>query len=292
VMAGPAIAGVVAQHAGLGAPFLAIALASALVTLPLVACGDPRRSVAAKAGGGRPRAPGGDDALSDELLGECSAPADEQRMQRASRARELLALVRRPGVGAAAGALIISGAVSSASQLLVSAGLHHAGLSTSRIGLAFSLAAVCYIVVSAIVVRLRGRAQTLRFNALSATIAALGLAPALAGTGVVALVAALLLTCAPRAAISTVAYSLAAAEGAEEASTDGLIFGMLNGGWAAATVLMPVVAGAVQGAAGSPAAYLAVIIPCCGIAAWLVAAAEGGGRGGRRWRHRLALHRI
>ncbi|MGH2856189.1 MAG: MFS transporter, partial [Solirubrobacteraceae bacterium] len=309
VMVGPAVAGALAQHAGLGAPFLAIALASALLALPLVACGRgpvaPAAAVRDRMRGGNARAPGGDDELDDRrcALGDEELSLDGYERVQADDAgaagrtvRELLVLMRRPGVGAAAGALIISGAVSSASQLLVSAGLHHAGLSTSRIGLAFSLAAVCYIVVSGIVVRLRGRAQTLRFNALSAMIAALGLAPALTGGGVVALVAALLLTCAPRAAISTVAYGLAAAERDAETTTDGLVFGMLNGGWAAATVLMPVIAGAVQQAAGAQAAYLAVIIPCCGIAAWLMTAAAGRGRGGRRrHRHRrlaLGLHRI
>ncbi|MGH2890140.1 MAG: MFS transporter, partial [Solirubrobacteraceae bacterium] len=309
VMVGPAVAGALAQHAGLGAPFLAIALASALLALPLVACGRgpvaPAAAVRDRMRGGNARAPGGDDELDDRrcALGDEELSLDGYERVQADDAgaagrtvRELLVLMRRPGVGAAAGALIISGAVSSASQLLVSAGLHHAGLSTSRIGLAFSLAAVCYIVVSGIVVRLRGRAQTLRFNALSAMIAALGLAPALTGGGVVALVAALLLTCAPRAAISTVAYGLAAAERDAETTTDGLVFGMLNGGWAAATVLMPVIAGAVQQVAGAQAAYLAVIIPCCGIAAWLMTAAAGRGRGGRRrHRHRrlaLGLHRI
>ena len=70
---------------------------------------------------------------------------------------------------AATGALVVSGAVSSVSQLLISGGLHRDGLSTGRIGLAFSMAAVSYIVVSPSVVRLGKRVHTLRFNALATT---------------------------------------------------------------------------------------------------------------------------
>jgi hypothetical protein len=170
---------------------------------------------------------------------------------------------------------VVSGAVSSASQLLISGGLHRLGLSTGGIGLAFSVAAVCYIAVSAAVVRLGERAQTLKFNALTTAALGLALVPALAGEGTFALVAALLLTAGPRAVISTIAYSLAAGQRSAESGGDGVVFGMLNGAWAAATVLMPVVAGGLEQAAGARAAYLAVILPSCAIAAWMVAVARG-----------------
>jgi MFS family permease len=168
---------------------------------------------------------------------------------------------------------VVSGAVSSASQLLVSGGLHRLGLSTGRIGLAFSVAAVCYIAVSAAVVRLGARTHTLKFNAITTAVLAVALVPALASTGAVALLMVLVLQAAPRAVISTIAYSLASqrSDDANSAqSSDGVVFGMLNGAWAAATVLMPLLAGAVEQAAGVEVAYLAVIIPTCLIAGWLV----------------------
>ena len=59
------------------------------------------------------------------------------------------------------------------------------------------------------------------------------------------------------------------------------MFGMLNGAWAAATVLMPLLAGALEQSSGARAGYLAVIIPSCALAAWLVAGAAGGDSGGR-----------
>ena len=190
---------------------------------------------------------------------------------------------------AAAGALVVSGAVSSASQLLVSGGLHRLGLSTGRIGLAFSVAAVCYIAVSAVIVRLGVRAQTLKFNALTTAALAVALVPALAGSGTVALVLALMLTAGPRAIIGTIAYSLAS-QRSDEGGSDGVVFGMLNGAWAAATVLTPLVAGALEQSSGARAGYLAVIIPSCALAAWLAVGAARGNSGGglvRRARVRL-----
>ncbi len=61
----------------------------------------------------------------------------------------------------------------------------------------------------------------------------------------------------------------------EDRGSDGVVFGMLNGAWAAATVLMPLVAGAVEQAAGAEMAYLAVIVPSLVVAACLVAGAAG-----------------
>jgi hypothetical protein len=273
VMAGPAVGGILGQHAGIGAPFVAIAVAVGVVTIPL-ALG--ARAAQDELGAGHERAPGGG-----------SEPDGAPR--HAVSARSLLALARRPVVGAAAAALAISGAVASSSQLLISGGLHHLGVSTDRIGLAFSAAAVCYIAVSAGVVRLGRRVRTLRFNALAAVVLALGLVPALAGGGAFALVAALMISAAPRAAIGTIAYSLAAGDSAQPAGGEGFVFGMLNGAWAAATVLMPLLAGALEQSRGARAGFLAVIIPSCALAAWLVARAGGGeSGGGGRARMRLS----
>jgi MFS family permease len=263
IMVGPAVGGVLAQHIGLGAPFAVIAVAAALIVVPLgLGTRSVRRATPA------PAVEAADLPLEIAYF-QPRVSDDPGRVT----PRVLLALARRPRVAAAAGALMVSGAVSSASQLLVSGGLHRLGLSTGRIGLAFSVAAVCYIAVSSVVVRLGIRAQTLKFNALSTAALAVALVPALAGTGTVALVMALMLTAGPRAVISTIAYNLASQRSDEDPAhpgSDGVVFGMLNGAWAAATVLMPLLAGAVEQAAGVEVAYLAVIIPTCLIAGWLV----------------------
>jgi predicted MFS family arabinose efflux permease len=245
IMVGPAVGGVLAQAAGAGVPFLVIALITMVVVAPLTLDRD---------GTGRP------------------VPRPAERPVQTASARALVQLARRPAVAAAAGGLIVSGAVSGVSQLLISSGLHRVGVSTGSIGLAFSAAAVGYIAVSAGVVRLGNRAHTMRFNALATSVLAMGLAPALFGAGPAGLVAALVLTAAPRAAVSTIAYSLASGSADGKANgADGVVFGMLNGAWAAAMVLMPVIAGAVEQTGGARAGYLAVIIPSCAVAAWLVA---------------------
>lgn len=254
IMAGPAAAGVLAQHFGLSTPFLAIALAAALVVAPLALLRAPARRARAVPAAGE-------------------APASPQSTTAARPGRGAArAALRRPGVRAAAGALIVSGAVSGVSNLLVSAGLHGAGLSTGNIGMAFSAAAVAYIIVSAAIVRLGRRVQTPHFNALATGLLALSLLPAVVAGGAVALVVALLASAVPRAAVGTIAYALAASGENDPEGGDGLAFGVLNGAWAAATVLMPLLAGGLSESAGAAAGYLAVVIPSCAVALWLALA--------------------
>jgi predicted MFS family arabinose efflux permease len=263
IMLGPAVGGALAQLLGLGAPFAVIGTATGLIVLPLAAGTAEARRAA-------PRPPVHAADLPIEIAYFQPPVSDGPGP---TTPRVLLALARRPRVAAAAGGLMVSGAVSSASQLLVSGGLHHLGLSTGRIGLAFSASAICYIAVSAVIVRLGGRAHNLKLNALTTAALAIALLPALAGGGTVALVLALMLTAGPRAVISTIAYSLASGQRSDDGGSDGVVFGMLNGAWAAATVLMPLVAGAVEQAAGPEVAYLSVIIPCLAVAGCLVAGA-------------------
>ncbi|MFL5860281.1 MAG: MFS transporter [Solirubrobacteraceae bacterium] len=276
VMLGPAVGGVLAQQLGLGAPFAVVAAATALIVIPLCA-GTTQVRRATPAPPVEPADLPLEIAYFQPAVTDDPAPVS---------IRALLALARRPRVAAAAGALVVSGAVSSASQLLVSGGLHRLGLSTGHIGVAFSAAAVCYIAVSAVIVRVGARAQTLRVTAITTVALALALLPALAQGGPVTLVAALMLTAGPRAVISTIAYSLASGRGSHDGRSDGVVFGMLNGAWAAATVLMPLIAGAVEQAAGAELAYVSVIVPMLAVAAWLVAGAAGGGQV-RRARARL-----
>ncbi len=250
VMAGPAVGGILAQHAGLGVPFLLIAAVCGFVVVPLT-------------------------------LGSGNAPerptTEPVPLAPKTSVRSLVALMRRPGVAAAAGGLIVAGAVSGSSQLLITLGLHHDGLSSGKIGLAFTSAAVCYIAVSTWTVRLGERARTLRINAIATLALSLGLVPALLGGGAPALVIALLLAAMPRAVVSTISYSLASEDGADdEPCSEGFVFGMVNGAWAAAMVLMPLVAGALDERGGAQAAFLAVIVPSCAIACWLIARSRPG----------------
>ncbi|MFZ1996711.1 MAG: MFS transporter [Solirubrobacteraceae bacterium] len=280
IMVGPAVGGILAQSAGLGAPFVAIAVTTALL-------------VAALAGGtaegdATPAPQVAPNELPLEITYSQPPIADVPGLT----PRALLAMARRPRVSAAAAALVVSGAVSSASQLLVSGDLHRLGLSTGEIGVAFSAAAIFYIVVSAAVVRLGHRAHTLRINALATAALAGALLPALTGDGLVVMMAALLLAAGPRAVISTIAYSLASDRGRRDGRGDGVVFGMLNGAWAAATVLIPLLAGAAEQRGGPRAGYLAVIIPACLIAGWLVLRSPGETRHARTPVRSAILQRV
>jgi len=249
VMVGPAISGTLAQRTTIGFPFLLIAAAAALVMAPLVLGSGGRAPARAS--------------VAHTQSGAISPQA-------------VVALGRRPEVLAAAGGLMVSGAVAGASQLLITLGLHRDGLSSSQIGIAFSAAAVCYIVISAVVVRLGRRASTLLVNALSTLMLSLALVPALAGGGPLALVGALVLTALPRAVIGTIAYSLADGSSGDN-GRNGLVFGMLNGAWAGAMVLTPLLAGALDQHGGARAGYVAVIVPSCAIAVVLIVRSRATG---------------
>jgi MFS family permease len=267
VMLGPAVGGALAQMTGVEVPFLMIAVVVAAVVTPL-ALARPMPCAAS---------PAAEPTSHAAVTATPNAPV---RTTPDTSPRSLLALLRRPGVGAAAGGLAVSGAVSGVSQLLITAGLHGDGLSSSRIGLAFSAAAVLYIAASALTVKIGARARTLRANAVATGLLAIALLPALAGGGTAPLVAALLLASVPRAAISTIAYPLAS-DPALAAGGDGFVFGMLNGAWAGAMVLAPLVAGALEQGDGASAGFLAVVVPSMAIAAWLLVGARRQAAGRR-----------
>lgn len=300
MMLGPAVGGLLAGAGATGLPFLLVAVVGAFVMVPLTLGGaGARRGPIGRAvpTTGAPAATEDETAELARALGNAEAAELARAVgyseaaeiasaygygepvpyggHGASRLRELWLALRRPGVVAATGALVVSGAVSSVTQLLISGGLHHDGLSTGRIGLAFSLAAVSYIVVSLAVVRLGTRVHTLRFNALATVGMALVLVPALLTGSATALIATLMVASMPRAAVSTVSYSLASSNSAANAGTvggssDGSVFGVVNGAWAGSQVLMPLLAGLLEQHGGARVGYLAVIVPASVIAIGLL----------------------
>ena len=282
MMLGPAIGGVLAGAGATGLPFLLIAIVAAIVMVPLT-IGGARAATAVGA------APGHDaGTAADEVAELAHAIGYSETAELAAsigygdpvpygggRARALRSAVRRPGVIAAIGALVVSGAVSSVSQLLISGGLHHDGLSTGRIGLAFSAAAISYIAVSIAVVRLGVRVHTLRFNAMATAALAVVLVPGLVSGSASVLIVTLMVTSMPRAAVSTISYSLASAGsgpngGVRDSAADGSVFGVVNGAWAGSMVLAPLLAGALEQHGGAQVGFLAVIVPALVIAIGLL----------------------
>jgi predicted MFS family arabinose efflux permease len=238
MVAGPAIGGILADQIGLSAPFLIVAGLAAALALAFAFQPAP--------------------------------PPRPTQPNRATSIRDLTSgLTANRGVLTAAAVLAIGGAVGGVTQLLVPLELHRAGFSASATGVAFSAAAGVYIVVSALVVRLGRRATTVRAAALAALALALSLLPGTFEVGAWAVIGMLLLSTAPRAIVGTVSYPLATDSAAATELGNGLVIGLLNGTWAAGLVLAPLLAGALDQAAGPSAAYLVAVVPGALGAVWL-----------------------
>lgn len=242
-MVGPSLAGLLATGASGAVPFALIAVAAAAVTLALALAVTP----------------GGSDRRASVRTG---GPAARVPMMRLLGDRRVIA---------GAGSLVVSGALSGATQLLVARGLHGDGLSTATIGLAFSACAVGYIVVSSAFVAVGAPAHTPLVNVVVTGLGAIALTPALVSSAPAVLIAGLMFTAAPRGAISVVAYSVAGS-GGESGAGGGAVFGLLGGAWAAANVLTPLSAGALSQHGGPHVAYLAAIAPSVLITLVLIAA--------------------
>jgi MFS family permease len=288
MMVGPAVGGLVAGAGATGLPFLLIAVAAAAVMVPLTIAGARAATIAhcpattRGTAAGDTRAAGGGAAELARAVGYsesvelASSLGYGEPVPYGGESSPMRTALQRPGVVAAMGALIVSGAVSSVSQLLISGALHHDGLSSGRIGLAFSASAISYIAVSLAVVRLGARARTLRFNALATAVMAVVLVPGLVSGSATVLIATLMVASMPRAVVSTISYSLASASSeanggaASDGAADGSVFGAINGAWAGSLVLAPLLAGALEQHGGDQVGYLAVIVPAVMIAIGLL----------------------
>jgi len=238
---GPALSGVLASHVGLEAPFIGCGVAVGIVTT-LLLCTPAT---------GRGRTP----------------PTASTSMRRVSHQTR-----RLPGVAAGAGALAVSGAVGSAVQLLVPLQLNRAGASAAEIGLALSSAAVVFIAVSGLVVRLGPRLVNLRVNAWTSVLLTGALIPGAVSTSSTWLVGMLFLTALPRATVGTIAYPLATRHAQAGGLGAGAVIGQLNDVWAAAMVFAPLAGGLISQFLGFRAAYVAIIILGAAIAVTLLKA--------------------
>jgi len=123
-MVGPAVGGLVAGAGATGLPFLLIAIAAAGVMVPLTIAGARAAATA------RDQEVG----YSESVELASSVGYGEPVPYGGRRTSAIRTALQRPGVVAAMGALVVSGAVSSVSQLLISGSLHHDGLSSGRMG--------------------------------------------------------------------------------------------------------------------------------------------------------------
>ena len=231
---GPAFAGVAAGTFGLTVPFVAIGVAAGLVALALA------RSPAAV----RPEA------------------VDRPSL------RTMVRAIR--GNRRVLGAVVLmtaAGSSISLASLLVPLRLRSNGVSVTAIGAILGVGALVYIAAGVIAARLGDGAPAAAGWELVVLAVALAL-PAL-WTATASLVAFVVVRSACNAAMTTIAYPLAAAGAADAGVGPGAAIGLANAAWATSTVVAPLAGGAIAQASSDRAAF-GVLVPLTLVAGvWL-----------------------
>jgi MFS family permease len=237
---GPVFAGTVADRFHTGMPFLIVALAAALVTAALV--------IAAPAATGE---------VTRQPLRE---------VVRAARRDEL--------VLAAIGIIVLIGVVGGGVNLLVPLQLRENDVSAGQIGLLFSAASAVYTITSAVVARMGARSATLRVGGIAALFTGLTIVIVLASSSTLAAVAFILLRAPFWSTMDTIIYPLAATGAHRSALGRGSVMGLLTVGWASASTVGPLIAGAIADGLGAQAAYAVMIASCLALGVWLLRASQ------------------
>jgi predicted MFS family arabinose efflux permease len=218
----PGFAGVVSEALGLAAPFVVAGAAAAVVTVVLATA--------------------------------AAGPGDSTDEEWPSLAL-FRAAYRDPALATAMVAILLGGLAGGMISLLAPLQLHVAGFSGASIGLVFSIAALLFIVGSALPVWAGERAVKVPAVLVAAVSLALALSPATVSGGAIAVVTAVCLSAPVRAFLYTASYPLGAAGGPRAGVGAGTVMGLLNGAWALTTVIGPLGAGALAQALGERAGY-------------------------------------
>ncbi len=241
-IAGPAFAGVAVERYGLAAPFIVCAVVTVAV-----------------------------------LAGMFAIPAHTGR--RAETTMPLATTARRVAgdrlVLVSLAVMMLGGFVGGAVNLLAPLQLHRNGLSESSIGLVFSVAALTFIVSSAVVARFGERAASVRVACLSATAMAAALMLVAASTSSQAVVGFLLVRGPIAALMFTITFPLGVVGARRAGISLTAVAALLNIVWSAAALVGPIAAGALAQATSSQATYVCLIASCLAAAAWMVQAHTG-----------------
>ena len=233
---GPVFAGTVADRFDSGTPFLVLAVAAALVTAALVVA-----------------APEATGQVTRQPLRE---------VVRAARRDEL--------VLAAIGIIVLIGIVGGGVNLLVPLQLRENDVSAGEIGLLFSAASAIYTIASAVIARLGARSATLRVGGVAALFTGLTILLVFASSSTLAAVAFILLRAPFWSTMDTIIYPLAAAGAHRSALGRGSVMGLLTVGWASASTVGPLIAGAIADGAGARTAYAVMVACCAALGVWLL----------------------
>ncbi len=235
IMTGPAFAGLLADHFGLRAPFIVLAIAAALVTAGLF--------VWSTEGGTH-----GHEPLFATL-----------RKARGDRV-VLGALVVMVAVGATGGGV----------NVLVPLGLKADGFSAGETGIVFTGASTLFVAGSIAVNRLGGRGVSLRVAGLAALLYAGTIGLTVVSLASVALVTFVIVRAPFWATLSTLAYPLGAVGAKRAGLGAGAIMGVLNFVWGAAGSLSPLLAAGIAQTAGLRAAFAVLLAALAAAGLWLL----------------------
>ena len=214
---GPAFSGFMAQYFGLAAPFVVAAVLMTVVTLMMTAIDLEGVSAVKRTG----------------VIASVRAAACDFKI-----------------LGATS-AVALAGASAALVTLLAPLELHDSGASEGSIGLAFSVAAVLFILGSAVTRHAGLRAVRLKTVLGAALVLALVMSPATLSVAPLFVVVMLCATSAVRSVLWAVGYPLGAS-GARNAGIGlGVVMGLLNLVWALSTVVSPLIAGALVGPFGA-----------------------------------------
>ncbi|TML20905.1 MAG: MFS transporter [Actinobacteria bacterium] len=245
---GPVFAGTLADRSDTGTPFLLVAVAAAAVTGALVVA-----------------APAATWHSTHEHLPDVLRAAGRDKLVLA--AIVIIALIGLVGGGV---------------NLLVPLRLRANGVSAGEIGLLFSVGSGIYTVVSAVVARLGARAASLRVGGAAALGTGGSLLLVLVSSSTLAASAFVLLRAPFWSTMDTIILPLAAAGAHRSSIGRGSVMGLLTLGWAAASTVGPLLAGAISSAAGDTVAFATMVVWCVLAGVWLL-------RRGRRSRQSASI---
>jgi predicted MFS family arabinose efflux permease len=180
------------------------------------------------------------------------------------------AAARGPAVITGIVAMVCVGFSTSLMNLVVPLGLHADGANTAQIGLAFSVAAVLYVLGSATAVRFTAKLATIPAIGLGLGAIAISAAPAVCSVSALAIILTLMLHTPIRAGLASTTYSLLAIDDA--GGDSGAAVGLLNMAYAAAAAMGPVVGGLLleTGSVQPAFASIMALAGCGSVAVWLV----------------------
>jgi MFS family permease len=226
-IAGPIAAGVLADHVGLSWPFAVVAVAAALIALPLLRRSSSPASV-------EPAMTGRTASWSSLLGGIIGS-------------REVLTAIA---------AMVAVGAANGAIQLLVPLQLGRAGASASTIGVILAVAGTVYAIASSVTSRFRERRVTERAAVGCCLFMGALIAPAALNANSIWLLALCLAAFTlPRAQLNTLGYRLAARSDVASAGNVGVVVGVMNLMWAGAMSMGPIAAAWLTRTDGISAAF-------------------------------------